>query len=69
MRAPDEPVTARILTRLVGRTGRWRATLGKPGDRGDLTVRDQLWSLLVARGQVKTGGEWPPGAPEIEPGG
>jgi hypothetical protein len=29
----------------------------------------QQWSLLVARGSIPPGGEWPTGAPDIPPGG
>lgn len=35
----DGPPTAGILARLMGRTGQWQASFGKPGEQGALTVR------------------------------
>ncbi|GGN91716.1 hypothetical protein GCM10010112_78160 [Actinoplanes lobatus] len=39
VRVLAEPADPQIVARLVGRTGHWRASLGLPGDQGDLTVR------------------------------
>ena len=114
--AADEPGSTRVLARLVGRSGRWQATVGAVSDHGDLSIRfrctgggnisvasshggeavnacdggtklfnestevpsgavtvtvepdgEQQWSLLVARGPVTSGSEWPADAPEIQP--
>ena len=114
-------MAARIVARLLDRTGSWQATFGKTSDQGGITIRfrctgggnltvgaatvgmagetsatnacdgntklfaetgdapsgtmtitvkpdgDQRWSLLVARGPVEPGSEWPKDAPEIQP--